>query len=273
MHPIWQSAQALSEEGQAYVLVLVIRVDGHAPQRPGARMLVRQDGTTLGTIGGGAMEHDAIARALEVLQTGVATTARYVLGRDLDMTCGGGVEVFLEPVFPRPRVVLLGGGHVAQATAPAALAVGFDVLVIDGRDSVLAEASFPEAVEVRHQDPLAALRALELRADDLVIVCTHDHALDKRLLAQALPRHAGYLGMIGSQRKVRSTVDHLRAQGVPQADIDRVHMPIGLDIYAENPAEIAVAITGELIRFRRAPRSQKTTRGAPVQHRRETVDA
>jgi xanthine dehydrogenase accessory factor len=194
----------------------------------------------------------------------------FKLKAELGMCCGGRMEVWMEPVPATPRLLLCGAGHVGKATAELATAVGLRVEVLDHRP----EWNTAERFSVtRHTgEPVATLTALASEGD-LVVITTHDHDLDKRLVDAALRTEASYVGMIGSHRKASSTRRFLALAGHAEAAIERVHMPIGLDIFAETPEEIGLAIVAELVRHRREPASRKTTRGAAVGSRRDEEPA
>lgn len=256
----------MSEQGLEGALVVVTDVKGHTPQVLGAKMVVRPDGSLVGTIGGGRVEHVAVERALEVLAAGQPTTVTFQLKAELGMCCGGQMQLYIEPVRAPARLVLFGAGHVAEATAQVAGLCGFHVVVVDERPEWNSAERFPGAVERRvepHQDVLAGFA---FRASDHVVITTHNHDHDREVLERCLRADPapGYVGMIGSTRKVDKTLTQLRVAGVPEDALTRVHAPIGLDILAETPAEIAVSIVGELVRHRREPETRKKTRGAPV---------
>lgn len=254
---------ALRDRGGRGMLVLVTDVQGHAPQVVGARMLVYPDRRIVGTIGGGAVEARVIDRIDAVLAGRRPLKEVFKLKLELGMCCGGQMEVYMEPIGPADRLVLFGAGHVSQATATIAAMCGFDIVVVDDRSEWNSAERFPTA-ERCVLPPRDWLATAELGPRDHVLVTTHDHALDKALLEVCAPSAAGYVGMIGSTRKVKSTVRHLQLADVAGDAIERIHMPVGLDILAETPEEIAVSIVGELVRHRRAPITGKQTRGAEV---------
>lgn len=271
MFSVWEEAIDAQARGLAAVYVLVTDVRGHAPQVVGARMLVGASGRIAGTIGGGAVEHEVIAVAQGMLEGARPQKVEFKLKAELGMCCGGSMEVFLEPIPAVPRLILFGAGHVALPTATLARRVGFDVVVVDQRPELNSEARFGSiSREVIH--PLHFLEsAAPLAPRDYVVICTHDHALDKALLEKTVTSEAGYIGMIGSVRKVKSARRMLTLAEVPREVMARVHAPIGVDILAETPDEIAVSIVAELIRHRRAPTSAKQTRGASVTAMRARV--
>ncbi len=264
MDSILREAVRHQEAGRAAVLVVVTDVKGHTPQVVGARMLVLGDGSIRGTIGGGRVEHEVVSRALATLDTGEPATHTFNLKAELGMCCGGSMTVFLEPLAAAERLVVFGAGHVAQETVEVAARVGFVPLVVDDRPDWNSAERFPRAARRAvepHQDFLASFA---FRPTDYVVITTHNHDHDRDILEAVLAAEVGYVGMIGSVRKVDKTLKLLRLAGLDEATLGRAHAPIGLDICAETPAEIAVSIVAELIRARRAPRSRKTTRGAEV---------
>jgi xanthine dehydrogenase accessory factor len=259
---VWDALVAARSAGGGGWAALVVGVQGHAPQVVGARLILRDDGVVVGTIGGGAVEHEVLARARA--WTGGPGVVRLLLTAELGMCCGGAMDVYIERFDPAPALLVLGAGHVGAATARLALSVGFAVTVADARADWNHPDRLPDPIRRAVGAPGDAVGAAAARATDAVLVCTHDHDLDKQLLSAALRRGFGYVGMIGSTRKVARAVDHLRLDGHEDAAIAAVHMPVGLDLAAETPEEIAVAIVGELVRWRRRPTSRKTTRGAAV---------
>ena len=259
--------QASAEPG---VLVVVTAVDGHAPQVVGAKMIVRPDRSIVGTIGGGRVEHVVQDRALEVLSSGRAERTSFQLKAELGMCCGGRMEVYMEPIVATERLFLFGAGHVAEPTCAFAAACGFDVVVIDERPDFNSADRFPQASRHHVAEHADVFAALEIGARDYVVITTHNHDYDRDILARCLRTEARYIGMIGSTQKAKKTFAQLRLEGFTEADLERPRTPIGLDIFAETPAEIAVAIVGELIRERREAASQKKTRGAAVESMAET---
>lgn len=247
MHVLQAAVEAI-QSGRPAALVWVLEVGGSTPRSPGSRMLVYADGSSLGTIGGGAVEHQVIAAAVEVIRAGVPRRYEAHLTRDLGMCCGGEMAFFIEPLETREPLAIYGAGHVAHALAPMAVALGFQVTVVDERDELNNAERFPDCSRVA-TDPV--LHAEELERGYALVV-THDHALDQDLVNALLPNDAlTWVGMIGSKVKVTRFLIRLRAAGMDDALLQRLCAPVGLDIGAETPTEIAVAIAGELVRVRR----------------------
>jgi xanthine dehydrogenase accessory factor len=232
-------------------LATVIGRSGSAPQRVGAKLLLHEDGTLVGTVGGGAIEAQVVDACRTAIRDGRSCQVQAHLVRDLAMCCGGAMEVFVEYLQPQPRLVVIGAGHVAQALAPLAVSADFRLTVIDERETLLEHPAFGDmrtgAYDVDELD--VALPDLDDR--DYVLIMTHDHARDERALAHLLRRPHRYLGMIGSRRKVHSVVrrvlDRESRMGRSAPDLSRLRAPIGLALGGRTPAEIAISVVAELI--------------------------
>lgn len=236
--------------GRRAAFATVIDVGGSTPRSAGARMLVHHDGASVGTIGGGELERRVVALAIEVAGTGRPAMFTAHTVRDLGMCCGGKVEVYVEPLQVRPPLVMFGAGHVAHAVAPMLVALDFDVTVVDDRPELAVAKRFPGCA-VRVEDPRAFAAAATPGGDDHWLIVTHDHALDQDLAEALLPRPCAWIGMIGSRGKIARFLVRFRAAGMDEALFAKLCAPVGLDIGAETPAEIAVAIAAELVRVRR----------------------
>ncbi|GAB4201800.1 MAG: XdhC/CoxI family protein [Sandaracinaceae bacterium] len=248
---------ALLEGGGRGSLATVIKTAGSTPQQPGARLLRREDGTLVGTVGGGAVERAVIAALESVLDDGRARVLVLDLARDLGMCCGGRMEVFVERIEGRPRLVVFGAGHVGRAVAALAPSIGFSVVVVDDREELNTEARFPGATRIL-AEPRDALDELAPRPEDHFLVTTHDHRLDEEALDTYARGPHAYLGMIGSKRKVYRVIARIRARR-ELPPLDRVYAPVGLDLGAVTPEEIAVSIAAELVAVRHGKRA-----GRPV---------
>jgi xanthine dehydrogenase accessory factor len=250
---IWEAIlEVLAGSGRG-ALATVVRTSGSVPQRPGARLLLRPDGTTLGTVGGGAIE-EAVREALHEVQCG--GQPRFIareLGYDLGMCCGGRMELFVEPIEAAPRLWIFGAGHIAMPTAALARSVGFDVSVVDEREEWNSEVRFPGCAR-ELTDPASALGRRPLTAADWLLIVTHDHRLDEEILGLAVGLTPRYVGLVGSRRKVFRLVQRIAARQGTVA-LDRVYAPVGLDLGAVGPEEIAVSIVAELVALRRGKRT------------------
>lgn len=254
----------LHNAGIACVLATVVRTSGSTPRKAAARMLVVGDGRLVGTIGGGRVEKEVVDAARELLAAGDAARARllrYHLTHELAMCCGGEMEVFVEPLIPAPSLIVCGGGHVAHALVPLARRVGFSPVVVEEAEEMATPERFPDAARIVDSFDPRDWKELSIGADSYVVIVTRDHAQDQALLehfvASPLWRELAYLGLIGSRRKIEMFKQRLTARGVDPARFERLHAPIGLDIGAETPEEIAVAIVAELIQARAARRPRR----------------
>lgn len=262
MRDILQAQLDLLASGGRGALATVVRISGSAPQQVGARLLLREDGSTLGTVGGGAIEKLVLQALERALASERAELLVRELSHDLGMCCGGRMEIFVEPIIPVPRLWLLGAGHVSRPTAALARSVGFDVVVVDEREELNTAERFP-GCELRLDDPSDALRRAPLTARDWVLIVTHDHQLDQRALESAAGSQAHYIGLVGSRRKVFRLVERVLAKRQGALPLERVFAPVGLDIGAVTPQEIAVSIVAELVALRH---------GRPASHLRALSD-
>jgi xanthine dehydrogenase accessory factor len=251
---VFGAAQDALARGQCVALVTVVRTQGSTPQRTGAKMLVFADGRTVGTIGGGCYENDALGKAREALATGQPRLVSYELSDDLaaetGLICGGRMDVFIEPLEPSPHLYILGAGHVGHHLARAAGDAGFRLTVVDDREKFANAERFPTAQLIVEPIP-AWLHRTELPASAYAVIVTRGHTHDLEALRALAARDLKYLGLIGSRAKVTRLFEALTAEGLPAECLRRVHAPIGLDIGAVTPAEIAVSILAELIAVRR----------------------
>jgi xanthine dehydrogenase accessory factor len=231
-------------------------VRGSIPSFRTAKMLVRDDGSIVGTIGGGCVEADVWQAAREVMESEKPRTLKFDLNQDpkydTGLVCGGTLEVFVEPILPPALLYVFGAGHVAFNLCQTAAVAGFEVIVADDRSSYATKERFPAAREVHALDFDEAMRKLDPNESSYVVIVTRGHRDDMRILRWAVQTRARYVGMIGSKRKVIEIFKTLQNEGLPAHLFDRVHAPVGLDIGAVTPEEIAVAITAELIAIRRS---------------------
>lgn len=241
--------------GEAVALVTIVAAHGSTPQRVGARMLVHADGRTVGTIGGGCYEHDAFWKAREALSTRKARLVHYELSDDLaeesGLICGGRMDVFVEPIEPAPHLYILGAGHVGYQLGQIAPTVGFTLHVIDDRQKFANRERFPEAAEVIVDSLDTWVTGAEIPTTAYVVVLTRGHRQDFDVLRGLADREFRYVGLIGSRAKVARLTDALLEAGVSPEWLKRLHAPIGFDIGAVAPEEIAVSILAELIAVRR----------------------
>lgn len=252
---IYEQIVELRKQGRRGAVATIVNVRGSIPSFQTAKMLVRDDGSIAGTIGGGCVEADVWQAAREVMESEKPRTLKFDLNQDprydTGLVCGGTLEVFVEPVLPPALLYVFGAGHVAVSVCKTAASAGFDVIVTDDRSSYATRERFPGAREVHAIEFDEAMRTLDPNESSFIVIVTRGHRDDMRILRWAVQTRARYVGMIGSKRKVIEIFKALQAEGIPAHLFDRVHAPIGLDIGAVTPEEIGVAITAELIGIRR----------------------
>jgi len=240
--------------GERGALATIVHTNGSIPSYESSRMLVREDGSIAGTIGGGCVEAEVWAAAKEVMQAEQPRKMTFNLNQDAaydaGLICGGTLEIFVEPILPHPMLYIFGGGHISSAVARIASASGFSVNVADDREAFSNTERFPMADKLytTYEDAFAKIVP---NASSYLLIVTRGHRDDMRVLAWAVRTDARYIGMIGSKRKVLSVYKALEKEGYSPEEFERVHAPVGLDIGALTPDEIAVSITAELIAVRR----------------------
>ncbi len=247
---VFEEAARLERDNRAFALASIVGTSGSTPRNQG-RMLIRGDGTSIGTIGGGVMELHVVEQAMQALAAGESRTVRRDLlstGKEaVGMECGGTMEVFIDVVRTRPRIVLVGGGHVNLAIAQLAALLDYDITVVEDREEFSGADRFPMARQIICRDStVAAFDEAEIKEDTKVIIATP--ADDQEALSRAIASPASYIGMLGSKRKVALIVHTLRKEGVDAARLRSLHAPVGLDIGAETPAEIAVSVMAEILK-------------------------
>jgi xanthine dehydrogenase accessory factor len=243
-------AEALAR-GEEVALVTIVASTGSTPQRVGAKMLVFPDGRTVGTIGGGCYENDAFWKAREAITARRPLNVKYELNDDFaqetGLVCGGQMEVFIEPVEASPDVYVFGAGHVGYFVAKMAREVGFRVHVVDDREKFANAERFGDGIDVVVDHIPTWLEAHSLPPTAYAVIVTRGHTHDLDALRALTAHPLRYLGLIGSKAKVKRIFDALREEGTADDALRNVHAPIGLDIGAITPQEIAVSIVAELI--------------------------
>jgi xanthine dehydrogenase accessory factor len=251
---LFEEIVRMRRAGQRGALATIVHTDGSIPSYESSRMLVREDGSSVGTIGGGCVEADVWAAAREVMHKEAPRKLVFHLNNeasyDNGLICGGSVEIFVEPILPQPVLYLFGAGHVSMAVAKAAQAVGFGVGVIDDREAFANPQRFPMAQEI-YTSYADAFQKLRPNSSSYLVIVTRGHKEDMRVLAWAARTGARYVGMIGSKRKVLSVYKALEKEGYAMDEFERVYAPMGIDIGALSPEEIAISIVAELVAVRR----------------------
>ena len=252
---VYEEIVRLRHEGRKGAVATIVNVRGSIPSFATAKMLVRDDGSIVGTIGGGCVEAEVWQAAREAMESERPRTLTFNLNQnpkyDTGLVCGGTLEVFVEPVLPPGVLYIFGAGHVAHSLYKVARIAGFEVVVADDRESYANRERFPEARDVYADDFERMMSQIVPNENSYIVIVTRGHRDDMRVLRWAMNTPARYIGMIGSKRKVISVYRELEKEGIAREKFGRVHAPIGLDIGAITPEEIAVAIVGELIAIRR----------------------
>jgi xanthine dehydrogenase accessory factor len=256
---IYEELVRLRNLGQKCALATIVAVRGSIPSYQSAKLLVREDGSMTGTIGGGCVEAEVWNAAREVIQTEQPKHLTFNLGQDAaydnGLICGGQLDVFVEPVLPVPHAFIFGAGHISKSLSKVATLAGFASVVIDNRDTFANRERFPEAVEVHAAEYEEVFPKLAINETSYLVIVTRGHRDDMRVLALAIATPARYIAMIGSKRKVLNVIRELEKQGIARAALERIHAPMGLDIGAISPEEIAISVTAEMIAVRRNARS------------------
>jgi len=252
---IYEELVRLRGLGQKCALATIVEVRGSIPSYETAKLLVREDGSMVGTVGGGCVEAEVWNAAREVLETEKPKHLTFNLGQDAaydnGLICGGQLDIFVEPVLPVPRAFIFGGGHISKSLSQIATLAGFATVVVDNRDTFANRERFPEAADVYAAEYEEVFPTLAINETSYVIIVTRGHRDDMRVLKLAVGTPARYIAMIGSKRKVLNVVRELEKEGLPRAAFERIHAPMGLDIGAQSPEEIAVSVTAEMIAVRR----------------------
>jgi len=252
---IYEEIVKLQREGRSGAVATIVNSRGSIPSFQSAKMLIRDDGSIAGTIGGGCVEAEVWQAAREVIASEKPRSLSFDLNQDpkydTGLVCGGTLEIFIEPVLPVPLLYIFGAGHVALELFKAARNAGFECIVIDDREAYANAERFPGAQQIIAKDFDDALKELTSTESSYIVIATRGHRDDMRVLRWAVQTPARYVGMVGSKRKAITVFRELTREGLKSDLFDRVHSPVGLDIGAVTPAEIAVSIVAEMIAARR----------------------
>jgi xanthine dehydrogenase accessory factor len=258
MRDVLERINKLASEGKTFAVATIVSHTGSVPRRV-AKMIIEPDGTTFGTIGGGCVENEVAAQALKLLkdgEKGVHVNSYNLIEEEFDgvgMSCGGKIDVAIEIMEPTVKLVIIGSGHLAQALSRMARMLDFEVAVVD---PMAKKESFPEAAQVVGEFVEKGLPKISIDQSTYVVILTR-HKDDIPALKSSLKTNAGYIGMIASRRRAALVFDQLLKEGFSKEQVGRVYSPVGLDIGAETPEEIAVSILGEMIKLRRLGREHE----------------
>jgi len=248
---LYEEMVRLSRQGDSFALATVTENSGSSPRKAGAKMLVRADGTTLGSVGGGRVEMETTLAARQALEDGNPRSLPFVLNEEHGYACGGGMTVYVEPCRKAPRLVMFGAGHVGRAVAALGKKCGFRVTVVDDRPECTGRDTLHFVDEIICCPLEDAFGRLQLIRENFVIIATPGHGHDFAVVRGALATEAAFIGLLGSRRKLETLQRTLEEEGFPPEQRKRVVTPVGLEIGAETPEEIAVSIVGQLVRERR----------------------
>lgn len=253
MNSIYQALSEIEKNNGSAALCTVVKSEGSTPRHVGSKMLVYPDGKFIGTVGGGDLEHRVLDEAWMAMSDGEPRLLHYNMAdpsRGDPGVCGGQVEVFVEPILPTPTVVVIGAGHVGKAVAHLAKWLGFRVAVCDDREEFCTPEVVPDA-DSYHAVPMEKLgEHISINKRTFLILTTRGSNVDAAGLPALLDSPAAYIGVIGSKRRWATTTKALKEKGVSEERIARVHSPMGIELEAETPEEIAVSIMAEVLMVR-----------------------
>lgn len=249
---IYEEILRLKKEGRSSAIATIVQCSGSSPQKEGAKMLIRDDGSTVGTLGGGCIEAEVIQTSLQAIRDGNPLTIPFELTeKHGGLVCGGKVLVYIEPVVPDPKLVILGAGHVGKALSKVARFSGFRVTVVDDRQEYANRDNIPDAIDIVVTDFDDVFLKLAADRGTYLVIATRGHNHDLDALKAALKTEARYIGLLGSKRKKALLFKTLRDEGFSQTDIERVITPVGFPIGSVTPEEIAISIMAQIIKYRR----------------------
>jgi xanthine dehydrogenase accessory factor len=249
-HNIYEALIACQTDGTPAALAIIVAATGSTPQKTGAKMLVKADGGSVGTVGGGAVEVQVIQAAFDVIRAGTPRLLNLELTEASGYLCGGRLQVYLEPVVAPPPLIIVGAGHVGLALAALAAFVGFRVTLADDRDMPL-PSGLPQTGLIKIEDYGRPFDRLTVAEQTFMVIATRGHHHDLEALVAALRTPASYIGLLGSAKKRAAMAQALSDMGFSRDSLARVHTPVGLSLGALSPEEIAVSIVAQLISYRR----------------------
>ena len=252
---VYEELVRLRKLGQKCAIATIVQVRGSIPSYESAKLLVREDGSMMGTIGGGCVEAEVWNAAREVMETEKPQHLSFNLGQeaayDNGLICGGELDIFVEPILPQPGAVIFGAGHISKSISKVANLAGFSTIIVDNREAFANRDRFPEAAEIHAEEYEDTFPKLSVNETSYLIIVTRGHRDDMRVLRWAITTTARYIAMIGSKRKVINVVKELQKEGIAREHFERVFAPMGLEIGAVSPEEIAVSVVAEMIAVRR----------------------
>lgn len=245
-------AVKLEEKGIAFAVATIIASQGSTPRNT-AKMIIKNDGSIIGTIGGGLAELYIIEEAISAIRECQSKVVEYTLNSEaadgIEMLCGGSIKVFIEVISPKPRIIMIGAGHVGYAIAKLVEFLDYQLVIIDDREEFANREKYPMAVEIEYDpDIQKAIEKVQIDRNSYIVIATKD--VDLPALKAVINFPAAYIGMIGSRRKVTIAFEKLKSVGVSADKLQSVYAPVGLDIGSETPEEIAMSIMSEILKVR-----------------------
>jgi xanthine dehydrogenase accessory factor len=253
---IYEEIARLRKEGKRAALATIIQIRGSVPSFETAKILVREDGSTLGTVGGGCVENDVWKAARQVMFEEKPRRLLFDLtdssNLEAGLICGGKVEIFIEPILATPTAYIFGAGHISKYISKVATVAGFNTFIVDNRPQYANTERFPEAVQIYSESFEEAFEIIRPNEFSYLVIVTRGHLEDQNVLRWAVQTKARYIGMIGSKFKKKALFQNLTDEGISQEQLSRVFTPMGVDINAILPEEIAVSIVAQMIAVRRS---------------------
>ena len=247
MKDILENIRQIKTSGKRAAICIIVATKGSSPRKAGSKMIVFEDRSIDGTIGGGSLEMKVMEDVPDVIKSGIPKKINYDLEDDLGMHCGGYAEVYIEPILPDEQLYIFGAGHVGKALAELASQFAFDIILIDPREEII-KGFGGKSYKIIQQDFVNAANDLSFGGNAYIVITTPKHKYDEDVLAVCAKKPAAYVGMIGSKNKVALAKKRFLDENIlTQDEIDRVDMPIGIKFNAQTPEEIAVSILAKLI--------------------------
>ncbi|MEM2163173.1 MAG: XdhC/CoxI family protein [Candidatus Bathyarchaeia archaeon] len=263
---IIKQIERILEKGLRLALCILVDKRGSGPREPGAKMLVVEDGQTFGTIGGGSFERALVKEALRTIEDGKPRKVIFSLTEEggekaikTGLICGGEVEVFIDIMEPKLKLVIIGAGHVAEPLTIFATHLGFDVIVVDDNEKLASKERFPMAKEIITGKYKEILDRINVSQRDFVVIVYGEPEHDYLALEKMVRKKPFYIGLMGSKTKVNKLLERLKKEGVSDEELKSLHAPVGLDIGAQTPEEIAISILAEIIAEKRGAKKENVS--------------
>lgn len=236
------------DSGNELAIATITKSEGSTPRGKGTSMIVLRDGSIHGTIGGGALEKHVIGLCIVAIKEGQSESVDLPLdSKGVEMICGGGVEVFIDVYKIKPKLLIVGGGHVGYALYKIASLLDFDITIFEDREEFLTPERFPLAKELVLGNVRETLKNYKIDENSYIVIVSRSHNYDQESLEEVVNSNAKYIGSMGSKRKIITMMDNLRELGFLEESLNKVYAPIGLNIAAESPEEIAMSIMSEIL--------------------------